>query len=100
MHGYSTIAEGELLSEAMKQERFTFVQDYFGFCVMKVGNWIGHPGGPDNVRTPCGSSGISGKLQPRSLYSLNLLLKTKAADAAANFLIFTVGPAGLEPATP
>jgi len=37
-------AEGELLSEATKQERFTYVQDHYGFCVMKAGNWIGHPG--------------------------------------------------------
>jgi D-alanyl-D-alanine carboxypeptidase len=38
------VAEGTLLSEQTKAERFKWVQDHYGFCVMKAGNWIGHPG--------------------------------------------------------
>ena len=38
------LAEGKLLSEAMKLERFTWVQNHYGFCIMKVDNWVGHPG--------------------------------------------------------
>lgn len=38
------LAGGKLLSPAMKAERFTWVQDHYGFCVMKTGNWVGHPG--------------------------------------------------------
>lgn len=38
------VAEGRLLSEAMKAERFKWVDSHYGFCVMKVGKWIGHPG--------------------------------------------------------
>lgn len=38
------VAEGSLLSDKMKQERFKWIGDHYGFCVMKAGNWIGHPG--------------------------------------------------------
>jgi D-alanyl-D-alanine carboxypeptidase len=38
------LAGGQLLSASMKSERFTWVQDHYGFCVMKAGNWVGHPG--------------------------------------------------------
>lgn len=38
------VAEGRLLSEQTKAERFKWVDDHYGFCVMKVGNWIGHSG--------------------------------------------------------
>lgn len=38
------VAEGRLLSEATRAERFKWVDNHYGFCVMKVGNWIGHPG--------------------------------------------------------
>jgi D-alanyl-D-alanine carboxypeptidase len=38
------LAEGKLLSEKMKSERFTWVDNHYGFCVMKAGNWIGHAG--------------------------------------------------------
>jgi D-alanyl-D-alanine carboxypeptidase len=38
------VAEGRLLSEQTKAERFKWVDDHYGFCVMKAGNWIGHPG--------------------------------------------------------
>lgn len=37
-------AEGTLLSEQAKTERFKWINNHYGFCVMKVGNWIGHPG--------------------------------------------------------
>ena len=38
------VADGRLLSERSKAERFKWVGDHYGFCVMKVGYWIGHPG--------------------------------------------------------
>jgi D-alanyl-D-alanine carboxypeptidase len=38
------VAEGRLLSEQTKAERFKWVNDHYGFCVMKAGNWLGHPG--------------------------------------------------------
>jgi D-alanyl-D-alanine carboxypeptidase len=38
------VAEGKLLSEQMKLERFNWVEDHYGFCVMKVNDWVGHPG--------------------------------------------------------
>lgn len=38
------LAEGAMLSETMKSERFRWVSGHYGFCVMKVGNWVGHPG--------------------------------------------------------
>lgn len=38
------VADGSLLSERSKAERFKWVDDNYGFCVMKVGYWIGHPG--------------------------------------------------------
>lgn len=38
------VAEGSLLSEKMKKERFAWVGDHYGFCVMKAGSWVGHPG--------------------------------------------------------
>ncbi len=38
------VADGRLLSEQMKAERFNWVGNHYGFCVMKAGNWIGHPG--------------------------------------------------------
>ena len=38
------VAEGMLLSEQTKAERFKWVNDHYGFCVMKAGKWIGHPG--------------------------------------------------------
>lgn len=38
------VAEGSLLSEKMKKERFAWIGDHYGFCVMKAGTWIGHPG--------------------------------------------------------
>jgi len=37
------VANGTLLSDKMKAERFNFLDGY-GFCVMKAGDWIGHPG--------------------------------------------------------
>jgi len=37
------VANGTLLSEKMKAERFNFLDGY-GFCVEKAGDWIGHPG--------------------------------------------------------
>jgi len=36
-------ANGALLSEKMKAERFNFRDDY-GFCLEKAGDWVGHPG--------------------------------------------------------
>ena len=38
------VADGSLLSERAQGERFKWVDDQYGFCVMKVGHWIGHPG--------------------------------------------------------
>ncbi len=38
------VADGTYLSPQMKAERFNWVNDHYGFQVMKVGNWIGHPG--------------------------------------------------------
>jgi len=38
------VAGGLLLSDRMKAERFNWVYDHYGFCVMKAGNWVGHPG--------------------------------------------------------
>lgn len=38
------LGEGKLLSEQMKAERFTWVMDHYGFCIMKAGDWVGHPG--------------------------------------------------------
>ena len=38
------VADGSLLSERARTERFKWVDDHYGFCVMKAGNWIGHPG--------------------------------------------------------
>jgi D-alanyl-D-alanine carboxypeptidase len=38
------VAGGYLLSDRMKLERFAWIGDHYGFCVMKAGNWIGHPG--------------------------------------------------------
>ena len=38
------VADGSLLSERMRAERFKWVDDQYGFCVMKVGYWIGHAG--------------------------------------------------------
>jgi D-alanyl-D-alanine carboxypeptidase len=42
------LAEGALLSEAMKAERFDFGTNDYGFCVetmhYKDANWVGHPG--------------------------------------------------------
>jgi len=38
------VAEGTLLSEQMKAERFKWVDNHYGFCVMKAGDWVGHPG--------------------------------------------------------
>lgn len=38
------VADGSLLSERARAERFKWVDDHYGFCVMKAGNWIGHPG--------------------------------------------------------
>jgi len=38
------VAEGSLLSDKMKAERFNWVGNHYGFCVMKAGNWVGHPG--------------------------------------------------------
>lgn len=38
------VAGGYLLSDRMKLERFAWIQNHYGFCVMKAGNWIGHPG--------------------------------------------------------
>jgi hypothetical protein len=38
------VAEGTLLSEQTKADRFKWVDDHYGFCVMKAGNWIGHSG--------------------------------------------------------
>jgi D-alanyl-D-alanine carboxypeptidase len=38
-------AEGILLSEEMKAERFSFAPEGYGFCLMQVNeNWIGHEG--------------------------------------------------------
>jgi D-alanyl-D-alanine carboxypeptidase len=38
------VAEGTLLSVQTKAERFKWIDDSYGFCVEKAGNWIGHPG--------------------------------------------------------
>lgn len=38
------LVEGKLLSERMKSERFNWINNHYGFCVMKVNDWIGHPG--------------------------------------------------------
>lgn len=38
------VADGSLLSDHAKAERFKWVDGNYGFCVMKVGPWIGHPG--------------------------------------------------------
>ena len=38
------VAEGQLLTEATKAERFKWVDKHYGFCVMKSGDWIGHAG--------------------------------------------------------
>jgi|WetSurMetagenome_2_1015567.scaffolds.fasta_scaffold207354_1 D-alanyl-D-alanine carboxypeptidase len=38
------VAEGKLLSEQTKAERFNWIGNHYGFCVMKANNWIGHPG--------------------------------------------------------
>lgn len=38
------LVEGKLLSEQMKTERFTWINNHYGFCVMKVNDWIGHSG--------------------------------------------------------
>jgi D-alanyl-D-alanine carboxypeptidase len=38
------VADGRLLSEKSRTERFKWIGDHYGFCVMKVGYWIGHPG--------------------------------------------------------
>jgi len=38
------VADGTLLSAQMKTERFKWVLNHYGFCVMKAGNWVGHPG--------------------------------------------------------
>ncbi|MBI2282869.1 MAG: beta-lactamase family protein [Bacteroidetes bacterium] len=38
------VAEGSLLSEKMKKERFGWIGNYYGFGVMKAGPWIGHSG--------------------------------------------------------
>jgi D-alanyl-D-alanine carboxypeptidase len=38
------VASGSMLSERMKAERFNWVYDHYGFCVMKAGDWVGHPG--------------------------------------------------------
>jgi D-alanyl-D-alanine carboxypeptidase len=38
------VAEGTLLSEQAKAERFKWINNHYGFCVMNVDNWIGHPG--------------------------------------------------------
>jgi D-alanyl-D-alanine carboxypeptidase len=38
------VADGSLLSERARAERFKWVDDEYGFCLMKAGNWIGHPG--------------------------------------------------------
>jgi D-alanyl-D-alanine carboxypeptidase len=38
------VAEGRLLSEAMKAERFMWINNHYGFCVMKSGDWVGHAG--------------------------------------------------------
>lgn len=38
------VAEGTLLSEQMKAERFRWINNHYGFCVMKAEDWVGHPG--------------------------------------------------------
>jgi D-alanyl-D-alanine carboxypeptidase len=38
------VADGSLLSERSRAERFKWVDDQYGFCLMKAGHWIGHPG--------------------------------------------------------
>ena len=38
------VAEGSLLSDRMKAERFSWINNHYGFCVMKDGDWIGHAG--------------------------------------------------------
>jgi len=38
------VAEGKFLSEKTKSERFKWIGNHYGFCVMKAGNWVGHPG--------------------------------------------------------
>ncbi len=38
------VVAGTLLSAQTQAERFKWIDDHYGFCVMKAGNWIGHPG--------------------------------------------------------
>lgn len=38
------VAEGTLLSKQMQAERVKSANGYYGFCVMKVGSWLGHAG--------------------------------------------------------
>jgi D-alanyl-D-alanine carboxypeptidase len=38
------VANGTLLSASSKAERFAWIGNHYGFCVMKAGDWIGHPG--------------------------------------------------------
>lgn len=38
------VAGGHFLSDKMKAERFAWINNHYGFCVIKAGNWIGHPG--------------------------------------------------------
>ena len=38
------VAEGTFLSGQMQAERFNWVNDHYGFQVMKTGDWIGHAG--------------------------------------------------------
>ncbi|MCX6286469.1 MAG: hypothetical protein NTY96_05090 [Bacteroidetes bacterium] len=38
------LAEGKFLSENMKAERFRLVDNRYGFCIMKNGDWVGHAG--------------------------------------------------------
>jgi len=45
------VADGSLLSTNMKAERFRWVEDQYGFCVRKIGNWVGHSGTYDGYNS-------------------------------------------------
>jgi D-alanyl-D-alanine carboxypeptidase len=38
------MGEGNLLSENMKAERFNWIENHYGFCIMKTADWVGHAG--------------------------------------------------------
>jgi hypothetical protein len=38
------LAEGKFLSDDMEAERLKLVGGFYGFCLMKEGDWVGHSG--------------------------------------------------------